>query len=87
MIFDWYRVFNIEEFAELDPVQKTYRMNFEGIGEVAVRVMQGLGIGVIYGDVFLALDLDLGMPVVMDGIAAFVKENGDVYVGIEVGES
>lgn len=84
MIYDWYRIFNADEFLDLDLVEKTYVVNLEGVGEVSVRACIGSGLAIVYDDVFLPLDLDLGNPVSMDGYAAYRKENGDVYLGIEV---
>lgn len=84
MTFDWYRIFNLEEFEDTGLVSREYTVDLAGIGETTVLVTKGNEIGVLFDDVFMILQLNAQNPVVMDGRALYLDSNGDVQVGIEV---
>lgn len=83
MQYTWFKIFNRTEFLALNLVSKTYTHNLQGIGQKDILVTRGNGIGVLYDDVFLTLDLG-DNPFVMDDRALYIDALNDVYVGIAV---
>lgn len=82
MTYDWYRIFNLEEFEDADLVSREYTVELDGLGVKTVLVTKGNEIGILFDEVFLIIGLNDQSPVVMDGRAAFLDSNGDVQVGI-----
>ena len=87
MIFTWFKIFNVDDFLALDLVSKTYTLELEDIGLREIMVTHGETVAMTYEDVFLPLELLSSNPFIMDGFAAYVKENGDAYLGIAVSET
>lgn len=83
MIFKWWYIFNTNEFTALDLVSRNYLLDLDGLGLVNVLVTQGVGLGITYDGTFLPLELNGKNPFSIDGRAVFVRENGDVFLGIE----
>lgn len=85
MIYDWYRIFNLDEFEALGLVSNEYTVDLAGIGQVVFLVTKGNEIGVTYDDVFLALNFNLNNPYEFDDRALFLNTlNNDVYYGFVV---
>lgn len=84
MNFDWYKIFNINEFNLLNVFSKTYRLNLQPLGQKDILVTKGNKYGILYQDVFLVAELNQKNPFVKDGFAIAVAENNDVYLGIEI---
>ncbi len=81
--YDWYLIFNKTEFEALSLVSKVYTVNLESVGEKEVFVTKGVGIGILYEEVFLPLDLLDYNPFEFEGFAIFINDDTqDVYLGI-----
>lgn len=85
-MFDWYRIFNVDEFDSQGLVSKTYRLELEGIGIKDILVTRGNLLGVTYEGVFMAVGLNDRNPFAMDGFAVYRDNNQDVFLGIAVDE-
>lgn len=81
MIFDWFKIFNLDEFTDLELGSKTYTQVLEGIGEVDVLVTKGIAIGMLYDGVFLSLGLDEN-PFEFEDYAIYQDGSNDVWLGI-----
>lgn len=86
MTFDWYKIFSLPEFLETGLVSRTYSHVLEGRGQKDILVTHGFYVSVTYEDVFLPLQFEGRNPHVRDGVAVFVDENEDVWLGFEVTE-
>lgn len=87
MIYDWYKIFNTAEFDALDVFSKTYFLNLEPIGLKEILVTKGNGVGILYEDVFLLLDLNQKNPFERDGFAIAISDTLDVYLGIQTSDN
>lgn len=90
MIFDWYNIFNLDEFLSFGLISKSYFPTLEGIGDEEILVVKSNLTSVIFRDVMLPIQFNGDNPIVREGddgtYAVYIKENNDVYVGIEVDE-
>lgn len=84
MQFIWFRLFNATEFDDLDLVSKEYTVNLDGVGEKKFLVTRGDLISILYDDVLLSLNMNDQNPFYFEGLAVFVNEVDDVFIGIEI---
>jgi hypothetical protein len=85
MIFNWFYIFNTDDFLEFGLTSKTYSLDLGGTGLIEdVLVTKGALYGITYKDVFLPLQLNDVNPFSIDGYGIYVDENNNVWLGIEV---
>lgn len=87
MIYDWYKIFNLDTFNALDLISKKYTLNLEGLGQQEILVTKGNLVSLLYNGVFLSLNLNDVNPFEMDGYACYISDSNDVYLGIAVDET
>lgn len=81
--FIWYQIFNVTEFEALAIVSKEYTYDLGDMGEKTVLVTKGNFVGVTYEGVYVALNMNDKNPFYIDGVALYVDDNDDVWLGIE----
>lgn len=86
MIYDWYLIFNLDEFEALGLVSKSYTLDLEDIGEKTILVTKGNYISMLYEGVLLSVQMVDKNPFPFDGHAVYVDDDSNVYLGIEVEE-
>ncbi len=82
MIFDWYKIFNLDEFEATDLTSKNYEVVLEGLDVRNVLVTKGVGVNVTFDDVFLKIGLNDANPFIFESRAVYLDSNNDVWVGI-----
>lgn len=86
MSYTWFKIFNKDEFEALDIPSKQYEMELQDKGLKTILVTKGNLISVLIDDVLLSLNLNDKNPFEFEGMALYLKSNGDVFVGYEVSE-
>jgi hypothetical protein len=81
-MFNWYRLFNYDEFLSTSLVSKTITVALEDIGEVPVLIVQGNVTSIVYDDVMLSISLNEKNPFRYGNYAVFLDDNNDVWLGI-----
>jgi hypothetical protein len=81
MNYNWFKIFNKNEFISSGLVSRTYTLDLEGIGQQDVLATRGESIGVTHDGVFLILELNGENPFKFDDKAVYVDANNDVYLG------
>lgn len=84
MIFNWFFIFNLDEFEATGLVSRTYDLILDGRGAGEFLVTKGNGIGITHEGIFLMIDLNEKSPFIFDGRAIYVDENQNVWFGFEV---
>lgn len=94
MIFEWFKIFNLDEFEALDLVSKMYTQIIEGIGQKEILVTKGDCVSMLYEGVFLPIQLNDINPFIKDGegetepnYAVYIDSENNVYLGIEADEN
>lgn len=86
MTFNWFKIFNMDEFLALELFSKTYLVILEGVGQRDVLVTRGNEVSIVYDDVLLVVDFEGDNPFVRVGAentyAVYKDENADVWLGI-----
>ncbi len=83
-LYNWFFIFNADEFAALDLVSKTYTVILAGVGQKDVLVTQGVGIGITYEGVFLPLNLNGKNPFGFETFASYIDAENNVWLGVPV---
>lgn len=86
MTYLWFKIFNIDDFAALGLVSRTYTLDLEGVGQKDILVTKGVNYGLTYEGVFLSLEMSDLNPFPFDGHAIYVDSHNNVYLGIEEDE-
>ena len=84
MNYNWYFIFNTDEFTALGLVSKTYELTLSGIGRKNILVTKGELFGITYEGVFLALNLNQKNPFEFEDMAIHVHDNSNVFLGFAI---
>jgi hypothetical protein len=84
MIYAWYKIFNLAEFEAKGLPSFSYTVELEDRGQFDILVTKGNLVSIIFESVMLPMNFNSKNPFEFDGHASYIKENGDVYLGIEV---
>lgn len=84
MIYDWYKIFNKDEFEALNLVSKNYQLELQDRSLKNILVTKGITLGVFVDDIFLSLELNNKEPFEFEGMAIDIDANNDVYIGYAV---
>lgn len=82
MMWDWYKIINKAEFEALNIPSREVESVLEGIGLKTILVVKGAMVSLIYNGVMLSPGLNDKNPFVFDGYAAYLKEDGYIYLGV-----
>ncbi len=86
MSYEWFNIINTTEFSELGIPSRNLTLELGDRGEKEIMVTKGARIGVLIEEVFLSPNLNDENPFEFDGMAAYIDENDDLWVGYEVEE-
>jgi hypothetical protein len=93
MIYDWYKVINLTEFLALNIPSRELTLNLVDLGPKDILITYGVGLGILYEDCFLAVNLNDYNPFEFHDIdtegnslgyyACYIDESSqDVYLGV-----
>jgi hypothetical protein len=86
MTFDWYLIFNLNDFNALGLESKAYNVYLEGLGLKAILVTKGVGVSVVVDDKFLPIEFNDNNPWIDEGKAVYLDEDDNVWIGYEIEE-
>lgn len=81
-MFDWFRLFNMENFTQSDLVSYEFQAVLGQYGLKDVLVTKGNKTGVLIDDVFMCIEMNDKNPTRFGERALFIDENDDVWIGI-----
>lgn len=86
-MFDWYKIFNLDEFDATGLISKAYTLNLEGIGQKTIMVFKGVNTSIQYDGITLSIGLNGSNPFEFEDHAVYMDpETNDIYLGIAVDE-
>lgn len=83
-MFNWFKIFNKVEFEATGLPSRTLTLNLKGIGQKNILITKGNELGVLYEGIFLVVGLNGNNPFRWEGLAVYLDENNDVFLGIEI---
>lgn len=84
MIFDWYKLFSMDEFLETGLTSRELIRVLETIGRTTVLISRGNVVSLTYNEVFLPINFLEANPYVDSGYASYIDGENNVWLGIEV---
>lgn len=84
MIFDWYKVFNADEFVALGLTSREMIVLLESIGRSSILISRGNTLSMVFKDVYLPVGNAAATPYVDGGFASYVDLDKNVWLGVEV---
>lgn len=86
MLYDWYKIFNLQEFISTGLVSRTRDYFLSGMGSISITITRGNLVSLVVDDVILPVQFSGEDPFVMGGYAIYKDDNDDVYLGFKVEE-
>jgi len=80
-VYNWYEIFNLDEFEEEDLVSKTYQLTLSGIGLKEILVTKGNNTSIVYDDVFLSINMNDKNPFEFEDHAVYLDSENNVWLG------
>lgn len=85
MIYNWFKIFNMNEFLALGIVSRAYALRLQGIGDSIFIAYQGNYVSVQYLDEFLPVNLYVPAQYEKGNYSIYRDDaTGDVYFGFLV---
>lgn len=85
-MYNWYRLFNKQDFEATGLVSRTLTVELEDIGLKDILITRGNLTGITYEGVFLPVGLNEVNPFYFEGFAVYQRDNADIYLGVFVDE-
>lgn len=85
-MFDWFQIFNTDDFEALGLVSRNLTLFLLGYGEKEILITKGNTIALTYDGVLLPVEFAEKNPYVRDGYAVYKDADNNVFLGIEVEE-
>jgi hypothetical protein len=84
MIYDWYKLFNMQEFLDTGLTSREIVQVLVGRGRTTVLVSRGNVVSLTYDGAFMPVNMIDINPFVVSPYASFLDSGGDVWIGFEV---
>jgi hypothetical protein len=85
-MFDWYELFDYQEFEDSPLVSRGFNAFLEGIGFERVLITKGNLVSVLFRGVFLPIEFTGLNPYSIGNYAVFKDDSNKVWIGIKVEE-
>lgn len=82
MIYDWFFIFNSDDFDATGLTSKTYTVTLDGIGQVDILVTKANFTSILYAGEFLPIGLNDKNPFEFENFAVFKDETNQVWLGV-----
>jgi len=83
-VWNWFNIFNYDEFIALDIPARDLVVVLQGIGTESILISRGNILSVTFRGVYLPINLLDINPKIEDGYGVFLDESNDVWIGIEL---
>jgi len=86
MTFDWYSLFNLQEFLDTGLVSRVLSVTLTGIGDAEIVIVRANQVSILYDGVLLPVEFAEENPYVFDGYAVYRGDDDTIWLGIPVEE-
>lgn len=81
--YDWFKIFNVDDFESLGLISKTYTYILQSLGEKDFLVTKGNLVGITYEGVYLPISMNDINPFEFEDFAIYKNADNDVFWGIK----
>jgi hypothetical protein len=82
--YDWYKIFSLTDFLNEEITSREMIVLLESIGRTTVLISRGNLVSITYNGVFLPVNFLENNPYIDSGLASYVDDDNNVWLGIEV---
>jgi hypothetical protein len=83
MEFDWYEIYNLDDFEALGLFLKTVEVFLEDVGLVEVLITKGNFVSITYNDILLPINMNDENPFVFEDHAVLLDQDNNIWLGIK----
>lgn len=83
MIWEWYKIFNMDEFLATELTSRNLVAILEARGRATILISRGCLVSITYNDTYLPINLVGINPFIESGYASFIDTDNNVWLGIE----
>lgn len=83
MSWNYWKIYTVKEFEVQNVPQVTIRRDLDTIGTVEISFFKGFNLSVLFQGVILTPNLNGRNPFYKNGVAAYIDEKGQIWVGKE----
>jgi hypothetical protein len=87
MIYDWYKIANLDEFVATGLYSQELTLDLEGLGQKELLLTNGNAISILYEGVYLSVNFNENNPFEFEDHAVYLDAENNIYLGIGVNES
>jgi hypothetical protein len=80
-VYNWYEIFNTDEFDADGLISQEYEINLVGIGLRSVLVTKGFSYSIVFENRLLTLNMADENPFEFEGYAIYQDEDNNVWLG------
>ena len=84
MIYDWYKLFNLDSFLAEEITSREMIVLLETLGRTSILVSRGNLVSITYDEVYLPVNYEDENPYYDSGLASYVDDDNNVWLGVEV---
>lgn len=84
MIYNWFKIFNLTEFAALSLPSREYKYLLGDYGLKTILVTKGNYTSILIDGVLLSLNMNDKNPFEFEDHAIYLDENNDVHIGFKI---
>lgn len=84
MIYDWFKIFNLDEFLAEQITSREMIVLLEAIGRTSILISRGNLVSITYNEVYLPVNIPGQNPNTDSGYASYLDADNNVWLGIEV---
>lgn len=81
-LYNWYLLFNKEEFLSTELVSRTLSLDLENIGLKEILITLGNELSITYEGTFLPVRFKDENPYVFESKAVYEDENSNIWLGV-----
>lgn len=83
-MYNWYKIFNLDDFNALNLVSQDLDLFLTGPGEVSINITKGNEVSINFRDAFLPINFGGKNPFIAGDYAIYQDTNKDVWLGIVI---
>lgn len=81
MSWNYWKVYTVKKFEVQNVPQVTITRDLDTLGTVEISFFQGFNLSVLFQEVILTPNLNDRNPFYKNGVAAYIDEKGQIWVG------
>lgn len=83
IVYDWYGIYNLDEFEALELPSLDVELYLEDIGLKSILISKGNLVSILYNGILLSVELNEKNPFEFEDHAVYLDEDNNIWLGIK----